>query len=98
MQHSMKMMWGCVAVIVLVAVLAVTGSGAGRLLFALPCALMMGAMVWMMMRGMGGGSRGGEMLDRRLAAGEIDLDEYESARAAMSREGTGSRTGPPTPA
>jgi hypothetical protein len=41
MQHSMKMMWGCVAVIVLVAVLAVTGSGAGRLLFVLPCVLMM---------------------------------------------------------
>jgi mannose/fructose/N-acetylgalactosamine-specific phosphotransferase system component IID len=59
MQHSMKMMWGCVAVIVLVAVLAVTGSGAGHLLFVLPCALMMGAMVWVTMRGMGGGSRGG---------------------------------------
>jgi hypothetical protein len=55
MKHSMKMMWGCVAVI---AILAVTGSGAGYLLFALPCALMMGAMMWMMMRGgMGGGSR-----------------------------------------
>lgn len=40
-----------------------------------------------------------EILDRRLAAGEIDLDEYERARAAMSREGTGgSPTGPPTPA
>jgi putative membrane protein len=30
-----------------------------------------------------------EILDRRLAAGEIDLDQYESARAAMSREGPG---------
>jgi putative membrane protein len=40
-----------------------------------------------------------EILDRRLAAGEIDLDEYERARAAMSREGTGgSAAGPPTPA
>jgi putative membrane protein len=40
-----------------------------------------------------------EILDRRLAAGEIDLDEYERARAAMSREGTGgSPAGPPTPA
>jgi putative membrane protein len=40
-----------------------------------------------------------EILDRRLAAGEIDLDEYERARAAMSRPGTGgSPTGPPTPA
>lgn len=40
-----------------------------------------------------------EILDRRLAAGELDLDEYERARAAMSREGTGgSPAGPPTPA
>jgi uncharacterized membrane protein len=40
-----------------------------------------------------------ETLDHRLAAGEIDLDEYERARAAMSREGTGgSAAGPPTPA
>ena len=40
-----------------------------------------------------------EILDRRLAAGEIDLDEYERARTAMSREATGgSPTGPPTPA
>ena len=40
-----------------------------------------------------------EILDRRLAAGELDLDEYERARAAMSREGTGgSPTGPPSPA
>jgi choline-glycine betaine transporter len=59
MQHSMKMMWGCVAAIVIVAILAATGSGAAYLLFALPCALMMGAMLWMMMRGMGGGSRRG---------------------------------------
>ena len=56
MQHSMKMMWGCVAVFVLVAIFAATSSGPGYLLFALPCALMMGAMVWMMMRGTGGGS------------------------------------------
>jgi hypothetical protein len=61
MKHSTKMMWGCVAVIALVAILAATGSGAGYLLFALPCALMMGAMMWMMMRGgMGGGGSGGE--------------------------------------
>jgi hypothetical protein len=53
MHHSMKMMWGCVAVIVLVVVLAATGSGGGYLVFALPCVLMMGAMVWMMVR-MGG--------------------------------------------
>lgn len=33
----------------------------GYLLFAVPCMLMMGAMLWMMLRGMGGGgSRGGD--------------------------------------
>jgi hypothetical protein len=56
MKHSMKMMWACVALIGVVAILAATGSGAGYLLFALPCALMMGAMMWMMRGGMGGGS------------------------------------------
>lgn len=58
-QHSMKMMWGCVALLALVLILAVAGSSAGYLLFALPCMLMMGAMVWMMMGGMGGGGSDG---------------------------------------
>jgi hypothetical protein len=58
--HSMKLMWGCVAIVALVVILAVAGSNAGYLLFALPCMLMMGAMMWMMMGGMGGGSRGGD--------------------------------------
>lgn len=49
------MMWGCGAVVALVIVLAVAGGNAGTLLFALPCMLMMGAMVWMMMGGMRGG-------------------------------------------
>lgn len=53
--HSPKMMWGCGAVVALVIVLAVAGGNAGTLLFALPCMLMMGAMVWMMMGGMRGG-------------------------------------------
>jgi len=40
-----------------------------------------------------------EILDRRLAAGEIDPDEYGRARAAMSREGSGGLpAGPSTPA
>ena len=60
MKHSMRMMWGCVAAIALIVILAATGSGAGYLLFAVPCALMMGAMVWMMMRGGMGGGSGGE--------------------------------------
>jgi hypothetical protein len=51
----MKMMWGCVAVLAIVVVLAVTGANAGFLLFALPCMLMMGAMMWMMI---GAGRRG----------------------------------------
>jgi hypothetical protein len=52
------MMWVCAAVVALAIVLAVAGN-VGYLLFALPCMLMMGAMAWMMVRGMGGGSRGG---------------------------------------
>jgi mannose/fructose/N-acetylgalactosamine-specific phosphotransferase system component IID len=59
-KQSMKMMWVCVAVIGVVAILAATGSGAGYLLFVIPCALMMGAMMWMMMRGGIGGGSGGK--------------------------------------
>jgi len=60
MKHSMRMMWGCVAILALAVVLSVTVANAGFLLFALPCMLMMGVMMWMMMGGMGGGSRGGD--------------------------------------
>jgi hypothetical protein len=56
MKHSMKMMWGCVALLALAVVLSIAGANVSYLLFALPCMLMMGAMVWMMM----GGSRGGD--------------------------------------
>jgi hypothetical protein len=56
MKHSMKMMWGCVALLALAVVLSIAGANLGYLLFALPCMLMMGAMMWMMM----GGSRGGD--------------------------------------
>lgn len=55
--HSMKMMWGCVALIALAVVLVSTGGSGGFLLFVIPCVLMMGAMVWMVMGGRGGGSR-----------------------------------------
>jgi uncharacterized membrane protein YjgN (DUF898 family) len=54
MKHSMKMMWGCVAVFAVVVVLSLAGANIGFALIALPCMLMMGAMMWMMMRGMRG--------------------------------------------
>jgi hypothetical protein len=57
MNFSMKMMWACVAVVAIVAILAVAG-GSVAFAFAIPCVLMMGAMMWMMMGGTGGGSRG----------------------------------------
>lgn len=57
--HSMKMMWGCTAVVLLAAIVAFATS-AYALLFVIPCMLMMGAMMWMMMGGMGGGTRDGE--------------------------------------
>ena len=58
MKHSMKMMWGCVAILALAVILSVAGANVGFLVFAVPCMLMMAAMMWMMMRGMGGSSRG----------------------------------------
>ena len=53
----MKMMWGWVAMVALAVILAVADVNIGSALFALPCLLMMGAMVWMMVRGMRGDSR-----------------------------------------
>lgn len=58
-KHSMKMKWVCAA-LVLLAVVVAFATNAYVLLFVIPCMLMMGAMVWMMMGGMGGGTRGGE--------------------------------------
>ncbi|HVC07019.1 MAG TPA: hypothetical protein VND98_05480 [Solirubrobacterales bacterium] len=58
-KHWMKMMWGCGA-IVLVALIVALATNAYVLLFVIPCMLMMGAMVWMMMGGMSGGTRGGD--------------------------------------
>jgi hypothetical protein len=55
--HSSKMMWGCVALIALVAILTLSTGSSYVLFFVLPCMLMMGAMVWMMMGG--GGKEGG---------------------------------------
>jgi hypothetical protein len=50
-------MWMCAAVVAVALVLVVaTGSGAWFVLPLLACGLMMGAMMWMMMGGRGGGS------------------------------------------
>jgi hypothetical protein len=57
-KHSMKMMWACVAFAVLAIVLVIGGVGAVAF-FIIPCMLMMGAMMWMMMGGAGRNSRGG---------------------------------------
>ncbi|MCW3009641.1 MAG: hypothetical protein JWO90_45 [Solirubrobacterales bacterium] len=53
-------MYGCAALVAVAVILALV-THASVLLFALPCVLMMGAMVWMMMGGMGNprGGRGG---------------------------------------
>jgi len=58
--HSGKIVWVCVAVVVVALILAFAFTTPYYLLFVLPCAVMLGAMVWMM-RGGGstGGSRGG---------------------------------------
>ena len=51
MRDHMKMMWGCAAIMVLIVVLGAAGvTGAWAALFALPCVVMMAAMVWMMVR------------------------------------------------
>ncbi len=57
-KHSMKLMWGCMAFAALAIVLVISGVGAGAL-FIIPCMLMIGAMMWMMMGGAGGNSPGG---------------------------------------
>ena len=93
MKYSMKMMmWGCVAVFGVVVILAVAGvSGA----YAIPCLLMMGAMMWMMMGGMGRGSHHGQSDSAAETAPPAkapvvrDLDERlvttESAVAILER-------------
>lgn len=53
MSHSPRMMWGCVALVVVVVALSAALGTAGYLLFVVPCMLMMGGMMWMMMRGSG---------------------------------------------
>lgn len=59
MNHSTKFMWVCVAVVVVAVVLALASSSPAFLVFVLPCVVMLGAMLWMMRGGTGGGPRGG---------------------------------------
>ncbi len=55
MSHPGKLMWACVAIVVLAVVLALAYATPVFLLFVLPCAVMIGAMLWMMRGGTGGG-------------------------------------------
>ena len=48
------MIWACVAVLVLALGLTLAGASVAGAMFVLPCMLMMGGMVWMMVRGMRG--------------------------------------------
>jgi putative membrane protein len=73
--------------------------GAGWLIVFLPLmVLFMGGMMWMMMRGMGGGSSRGsstpgegprstespvEILERRFAEGSISLEDYQARREVL---------------
>ncbi len=54
---SSKHLWFCVAIIGVVLAVVLASGSTGYLLFAIPCMLMMGGMMWMMMGGMD--SRGG---------------------------------------
>lgn len=58
MNHSGRLMWGCVAIVIVAVLLAVAFTTPVYLLFVLPCLVMLGAMLWMM-RGTGGDSRDG---------------------------------------
>lgn len=53
MNHSRKLMWGCVTIAGVATVLAVALTTPYYLLFVLPCVLMVGVMLVLM----GGGSR-----------------------------------------
>jgi uncharacterized membrane protein len=44
------------------------------------------------------GASARELLDKRLASGEIGVEEYRQVRAAMSSEHGDSPAGPPAPA
>jgi uncharacterized membrane protein len=97
MKFSPKMMWGCVAVLGLVIIAAAAGFGIGAF-FAVPCLLMMGAMMWMMF-GIGRGNSAPrssapsdrpsptnspvDILERRFAQGELSPEEYRARRDVL---------------
>ena len=59
MDHSKKIVWACLAVVVVALLLAFAFTTPYYLLFVLPCVVMLGAMVWMTRGGSSGGSRRG---------------------------------------
>jgi branched-subunit amino acid ABC-type transport system permease component len=59
MNHSPTMMWGCAALLVLAIAVSLAFGSVAYLAFAVPCILMMGAMMWMMMGGPGSKPRNG---------------------------------------
>ncbi len=58
MKFNNKMLWGYLALAAVIGIVAVIGAGSGLLVLIVACTVMMGAMMWMMMGGMGGGTRG----------------------------------------
>lgn len=56
MNHSVRLMWACVAVVAVALVLAFAFTTPYYLIFVVPCIVMLAAMVWMM----GGGPRRGD--------------------------------------
>jgi hypothetical protein len=58
MNHSMKMMWGCVALAVVAVILVASGLGGGYFLLLIPCMIMMGMMRGTVSRRAYGGPRG----------------------------------------
>ena len=100
MPKNTKLMWGCAALAVLVLVLAVT-TGAYFLLFLIPCALMMGAMMWMMMPGWQRlAQRPQETLNSRAANPSRSCRRHDGSRrpvkATSARSTTALRTGTTT--
>jgi hypothetical protein len=55
MRHSTKRMWVCAALVAAIIALAAVGAGGWLLLLVIGCIAVMGAMVWTVLGGAGGG-------------------------------------------